>query len=718
MIKTGRFIVKRTLRNGGGHNFILKCALLLVCSLLSMALFSCAGGAGGGGSEADGTSLAIRADSAKTAYAREDIVSFSVTISSGSFTSTKTANKGETMLFSNLPVGNYSVKAYGKTSRGAVAAKCETSVTIVAGETTTTTLRLQRLDWYTVTFKDDNEAHTVLSSVQVTTGYPVTAPSDPASTEGHTFAYWGTTANATTSFDFNTPITSDIDLYAVYNITKYTVTFDYNGGKVGDATSTTQQVRLGYSPTAVTDPEWEDPVKGSYTFLGWATTADATTATGISSSITADTTYYAVWKPKYAITFDYNGGTDTSSASSKVVYVDEGTTITTPTEPRREDSVKGIYAFLGWATTADATTATGLGGSITADTTFYAVWKPKYAITFDYKGGTSTASSNVVYIDKDEDIPAPAVAPTKTGYKFMGWTTDSGATSASYGTAFTTVGIAFSDKTLYAVWKAACSVTYESEPVPITDASSLSFTDDAGLSSLPNPSTTGLTFGGWYTDAAFTEGNKVTSIPIGSITAGTISTTGGGSVSIASGSLTLYGKWTATVTVDSSIASSYDNATQTVLYNGTAIMPTLNYNPSNTTGGDRDLRPVEEWYKDNDIDSILTGGYDFSTPVTSGFTLRRGKYVKVYCYQIAPGSTDYSSATLIGGEPVKIKQNDSLSASDLPTPVAPDGYVLDGWDDVYIPSNPMASTSVTPYNSFGSQLDRGVKLYTRWRTAP
>lgn len=627
MIKTGRFI--------------LKYVLLFVCFLLSMALFSCAGGAGGSSGGAEETSLAIKipSNAVRTLYEKEDIQSFTVTISSGSFTSTKSASRGETMMFSNLPAGEYSVKAYGKTSRGAVAAKCETSVTIVAGETTTTTLRLQRLDWYTVTFKDDDES--TITSVQVSSGYPVTPPSDPASTEGHTFAYWGTTLNAESSFDFNTPITADgITLYAVYSEINYTVTIDYNGGKVGTASSTTLQVRLG-------------------------------------GSVPAD----------------------------EVV------------EPTREDSVKGTYTFLGWATTADATTATGLGGSITADTTFYAVWKPKYAITFDYKGGTSTASSNVVYIDKGEDIPAPAVAPTKTGYKFMGWTTDSEAISASYGTAFTTVGIAFSDKTLYAVWKAACSVTYESEPVPITDASSLSFTDDAGLSSLPNPSTTGLTFGGWYTDEAFTEGNKVTSIPIGSITAGSISTTGGGSVSIASGSLTLYGKWTATVTVDSSIASSYDNATQTVLYNGTAIMPTLNYNPSNTTGGDRDLRPVEEWYKDDDIDSILTGGYDFDTPVTSGFTLRRGKYVRVYCYQIAPGSTDYSSATLIGGEPVKIKQNDSLSASDLPTPAAPDGYVLDGWDDVYIPTGPYAPT-VTPYNSFGSQLDRGVKLYTRWRTAP
>lgn len=626
MIKTGRFIVKRTLRNGGGHNFILKCALLLVCSLLSMALFSCAGGAGGSSGGSEATSLALKLPNTgaqRTLYEKDDIVSFTVTISSGTFTSTKTANRGETMLFSDLPAGVYSVKAYGKIANGSIAAKCETSVTIVAGETTTTTLRLQRLDWYTVTFKDDDEAHSVLSSAKVTTGYPVTVPSDPASTVGHTFSYWGTTANATTSFDFNTPITSDIDLYAVYNITKYTVTFDYNGGKLDDATSTTQQVAHGGTPTDVT-------------------------------------------------------------------------------HPTRVDSVKGTYEFLGWATDATATTATGISGTVTADKTFYAVWKPKYAITFDYKGGTDgTASSKVVYVDKDETIAMPT-APTKTGNMFMGWSINEEAASATYGSGFANLGTATSDYSYYAVWQTAYTVTYVSPAKEITEEEfpgKLTFTAETGLSSFPEPEVDGLRFGGWYTDADFTSVRQT------------------GISANMPGDVTRYAKWEAHVTVDSSIAADYNDADQWILYNGTVTVPTVNYFPSSSTGGDRDLDPVGIWYKDDDIDSIVTGGYDFTTPVTSGFTLRLGQYVKVYCYYLAPGSTDYSSVTLIGGEAVKKKLNDSLSASDLPTPAAPDGYVLDGWDDVYIPTGPYAPT-VIPYNSFGSQLDRGVKLYTRWRTAP
>ncbi len=89
MMKTCRFIVSRTEINGRKHDLILKYAFLLACFLLSVFFFSCAGGAGGsGGDGAEGASLAIHLPETSRAvdnkYAKEDIVSFTVTISSGS----------------------------------------------------------------------------------------------------------------------------------------------------------------------------------------------------------------------------------------------------------------------------------------------------------------------------------------------------------------------------------------------------------------------------------------------------------------------------------------------------------------------------------------------------------------------------------------------------------------------------------------------------------
>ena len=201
-------------------------ALILFCTFLCTAFISCAGGAGSPkGSGAEGTSLAIRLPNtgAKTLYEKDDIVTFTVTISSGSYNSTKSANKGETMLFSNMPAGDYSVKAYGKTSTGAVAAKCETSVRIVSGETTTTTLHLSRLNHWTVKFLD-NDGSEIFSPQEVSDGYTASKPADPTRT-GYDFVGWrtgtisgsGATATvtlATTDYVFDTEVTSDFTLYA------------------------------------------------------------------------------------------------------------------------------------------------------------------------------------------------------------------------------------------------------------------------------------------------------------------------------------------------------------------------------------------------------------------------------------------------------------------------------------------------------------------------
>ena len=251
-------------------------ALLLSFLLLSTTFISCAGGAGSPkGSESEETSLAIKLpDTAKTLYEKNDIVTFTVTISSGSYNSTKTASKGETMRFSNIPAGTYSVTAYGKIANGSIAAKCVTSVKIVSGETTTTTLHLSRLDYYVVTFK--NEDGTEISHENVTTGYTVPKPADPTKT-GYNFSGWRTSPTAESSFDFNTPITAETVLYATFGIKSYKITFNYNGGKIGTETYTEKFVNHGSNPGSVETPTRTAPDGSAYTFMGWNETSDATT---------------------------------------------------------------------------------------------------------------------------------------------------------------------------------------------------------------------------------------------------------------------------------------------------------------------------------------------------------------------------------------------------------------------------------------------------------
>ena len=356
------------------------------------------------------------------------------------------------MIFSNLPAGTYSVKAYGKTSKGNIAAKCETSVKIVAGETTTTTLKLARLEYSTVKFFNGT---TEISSVRVTNGYTVAKPADLTPETGHTFSYWGTSSTANSSFDFNTPITSDINIYGVFDVIKYDITFDYNGGNIGSSTSTVQHVAYGTTlniSEEVAVPGMVDSVKGTYEFLGWAESSDADTAIGDTVTVTGDKTYYAVWKPKYKITFDYKGGTvGTSTATSKDIYVDKNVNVPIPTAPEKTG-----FKFKGWAESSDAETAdydttAATAGTATADNTLYAVWVPVYTIT--YVSGplaiTETSFPGKLSYTSEEGLSS-LPSPTKSGFTFVDWYTDEAFTPENKVTSISAGDTG--NKTLYAKW--------------------------------------------------------------------------------------------------------------------------------------------------------------------------------------------------------------------------------------------------------------------------
>ena len=180
-----------------------------------MLFVSCAGGAGGGSSESTATSLCVRMPTTRATYAVSDVEIFTVSISSSSYSSTKSCGQGESLTFANIPVGHYSVTAYGKTASGNIAAKGTTSVDVEANITKQVSIKLSRLDFYTVTFKTvDGSTYT---TQKVTAGYTATKPANPSSaTLPAPFSFWATSATATTAFSFATPITSDITLYAVY----------------------------------------------------------------------------------------------------------------------------------------------------------------------------------------------------------------------------------------------------------------------------------------------------------------------------------------------------------------------------------------------------------------------------------------------------------------------------------------------------------------------
>ena len=135
-----------------------------------------------------------------------------------------------------------------------------------------------------VTF--DVQGHgTAPEAQQIKYGDTATEPAEP-SAEGYSFAGWFTDSECTSEFDFSTPLTEDITLYARW-LADVAVTFDVQGH---GAAPETQKIKNGDTATEPSEPSAE-----GYTFRGWYTDAACTAEYDFSDPVTADITLYARW---------------------------------------------------------------------------------------------------------------------------------------------------------------------------------------------------------------------------------------------------------------------------------------------------------------------------------------------------------------------------------------------------------------------------------------
>ena len=138
-----------------------------------------------------------------------------------------------------------------------------------------------------------------------------------------------------TPYDFATPVTEDIELYADWtaDTEKFTVKWDgvYTG--VSNLPATTFVVKT--DNTQVNAPS-ETPMREGYEFAGWAADKNSTTAVTFPYAITGDTTFYALWtRNQVRITWPsgMSAGetfihTYTEDATSHSTMVDVGSTVT------------------------------------------------------------------------------------------------------------------------------------------------------------------------------------------------------------------------------------------------------------------------------------------------------------------------------------------------------------------------------------------------------
>lgn len=244
----------------------------------------------------------------------------------------------------------------------------------------------------------------------------VIKPNDPV---GDTdFLYW---SYNNSEYDFNTPVTKDIVLIAVFADAEYTVTFETNSSTIIESqiVTPTQLVKMPPIPT-----------REGYEFLYWSLDEKQF---NFSTFLTSDITLTAVWQEitndlnYYTITFNTVGGTAIS-------YIDvvEGSIITSPT------TTKDNYDFLYWSYN---NVEYDFNTRIYTNMTLVANWKiHNFTVTFDSDGGSYAAPQ---IIDMFSKASKPTVS--KNGYNFLYWTLDG--VEYNFSTSIT------SDITLVAEWE-------------------------------------------------------------------------------------------------------------------------------------------------------------------------------------------------------------------------------------------------------------------------
>lgn len=171
--------------------------------------------------------------------------------------------------------------------------------------------------------------------------------------------------------------------------------------------------------------------------------------------------------------------------------------------------------------------------------------KKSYTVTFNANGGSGAPSAQTKWYG--ETLTLSSTKPTRTGYTFLGWSTSSTATSATYsaGGSYT----ANSAATLYAVWKLnTYSVTYNARGgSPTPSAQTKTYGVNLTLSSTV-PTFAGYTFKGWATSTA-------------NANAGTVNYAKGATYT-GNAALTLYAVWELTYTKPKITSISVARCTQ------------------------------------------------------------------------------------------------------------------------------------------------------------
>ena len=528
----------------------------------------------------------------------------------------------------------------------------------------------------------------------------------------------------------------------------YTITYNANGGSVspssktvsctfskwntkadgtgtsynpGDNYTTDANVTLYAQWTAPAAGTLATPTKTGYTFDGWYTASGGGTKITSSTTITENKTLYAHWAPNtYTVRFNGNGATSGSMSNQSFTY-DVSQNLTA-------NAFKRAYTV-----TYNYNGATG-GNSKSTDTA-----------TAAFNGWATSASGSKVYNDKQsvKNLAASGTVdlyanwtlgtvtlptPTRSGYTFDGWYTNSaltnsaGAAGAFYKpTANTTLYAKWTQNPTYTVTldPTGGSVSPTNMPVPATlPTPTKSFTiiynvnaSDATVS--PTTKSVSCTFRNWNTSSS-----------------GSGTSYNAGAIYNLSNNVTLYAQWTnptaGTLAIPTRTGYTFDGW-YTASSGGNKITSSSTISANTTLYAHWTPNPVYS------VTLNPTGGFVSPTSMAVPATLPTPTKSFTIIFDANGGSVSTSTRTVdcafrywntsssgsgtsySSGATYTANSNTTLyaqwtnpTAGSLPTPNL-SGYTFDGWF-----TSAYGGSRITS----GSTISANTTLYAHWTLIP
>lgn len=284
---------------------------------------------------------------------------------------------------------------------------------------------------------------------------------DTGKIPGYRFDGWYTAPNGGNKYDFNTPLTGNVTVYAHWVGNGYTVRFAGNGATGGGTPDQAFQYNIGQNLHR------NGFVRDGYTFTGWKRAdnqqayGDGQWVTNLTTQPNGIVTMVAQWSANEAhIRYNPNPPAGKTTGGQGTPNWD-GRTGDTPTIGQNGWTIDG-YTFAGWATSPDgsgARYAPGARWTANGTLTLYAQWTPGQAsLTYDGNGATG-GKTDPQTGKTDEKINVRDNGFTRDGYTFVTWNTqaDCKGNAVKPNSEWTLRG----SSTLYACWAGnAQTLTY------------------------------------------------------------------------------------------------------------------------------------------------------------------------------------------------------------------------------------------------------------------